>query len=236
MSNDPKSHRFPSWFKKRQHPSEPADGRSQASTPPASNNQIIGSATAHERMNNKAHGSLVGLRSGALATTAPAFLLPGGTLQDDTTEQRTSSRDKLLRLFRRSPSPRHRNQSSTSQSKHPMPTTPIQTSTNDSRPSLSPPAEVNINSQRVMGTVLATGNDDPSVHTQQEPGSSVPSVPAESVPRRSDGDLKKTIIGTTKLLLETAAAGLKFAPILNLDQIPNTLLRFIQIYEVCESS
>ncbi|KAF8319241.1 uncharacterized protein EI90DRAFT_3020816 [Cantharellus anzutake] len=112
-----------------------------------------------------------------------------------------------------------------------MPTAPIQTSRYDSQPSLSPPTEVN---PRVMDNAVATGNDDLSVHMQQEPGSSVPatsSVPAESVPCRSDGDLNKTIIGTTKLLLKTVAAGLKFAPIANLDQIPNTLLRFIQTYE-----
>ncbi|KAF8319236.1 uncharacterized protein EI90DRAFT_2682952 [Cantharellus anzutake] len=235
MPTDPKSHRFPSWFKKTRHPSESSDDRSQVSTPPPSNNQIIGPAAAYDRRNDKHHRSPAGLHSGTLNTTAPTLLLPGGTLQDHTMQQRTSSRDRLLGLFRRSPSPNpassRRNQSSVSQPKHSMPTAPIQTFTDDSRPSLSPPAEVN---PRVMDNAIATGNDDPSIHMQQEPGSSVPatsSVPAESVPRRSDGDLKQTIIGTTKLLLETAAAGLKFAPIANLDQIPNTLLRFIQIYE-----
>ncbi|KAF8336988.1 uncharacterized protein EI90DRAFT_97281 [Cantharellus anzutake] len=241
MPSDPKSRRFPSWFKKRQHPSQPPDNRSQVSTPPASNNQIIGPAIAHDRRNDNDHSSLrvAGLHSGALATITPALLLPGGTLQNDTTEQRTSSRDKLPRLFQRNPSPSpapsRRNQSSTSQSKQFMSTALVQTPANDSRPPLSPPTEVNTNFPPMMvGNALATGNHDSSIHTQQESGPSVPttsSVPAESVPRRSDGDLKKTIIGTTKLLLETAAAGLKFAPIAHLDQIPNTLLRCIQIYE-----
>ncbi|KAF8341653.1 uncharacterized protein EI90DRAFT_1763533 [Cantharellus anzutake] len=238
MPSDPKSHRFSSWLKEPRHPSELPDDGSQVSTPPASNNQIIEPTTAHDRTNDKDHGSPEGLHYGALTTTTPTVLLPGSALQDNTTEQQTSFRDKLLRPFRRSPrpcpspAPSRRNQSSTFQSKCPMPTAPVQTSTNDS---LSP-TKMNTEFPRAMGNSLATGNDDPSVHTQQEPESSVPaisSVPAESVPRRSDGDLKKMMIGTTKLLLEATAIGLKSAPIANLDQIPNTLLRWIQIYEVC---
>ena len=49
--------------------------------------------------------------------------------------------------------------------------------------------------------------------------------------RRSRPD-KKTIISATKLFLQSAAVALKVAPIPNLDQIPNTLLTWIQICEV----
>ena len=61
------------------------------------------------------------------------------------------------------------------------------------------------------------------------------SAPVPSVSPTSDNDRKKTIISGTKLLLQTAATALQFAPIPNLDQIPNTLLTWIQIYEVSAS-
>src|SRR5258708_17025039 len=50
------------------------------------------------------------------------------------------------------------------------------------------------------------------------------------------GNLKKTVLGATKLALQTAASVLKLAPIPNLGQIPTLLLDWIQIYEVCEQS
>ena len=43
---------------------------------------------------------------------------------------------------------------------------------------------------------------------------------------------KKKTIAFAKVALQVAAAGLKAAPIPNLDQIPNTLLTLIQTYEV----
>ncbi|KAF8331431.1 uncharacterized protein EI90DRAFT_1021098 [Cantharellus anzutake] len=48
----------------------------------------------------------------------------------------------------------------------------------------------------------------------------------------SHGDQKKTIIDAIKLLLQTSATALKLAPIPNLYQIPNTLLAWINTYEV----
>ncbi|KAF8324967.1 uncharacterized protein EI90DRAFT_2202550 [Cantharellus anzutake] len=44
-------------------------------------------------------------------------------------------------------------------------------------------------------------------------------------------DQKNTTLNAIKLLLQTSAAALKFAPIPQLDQIPNTLLAWINIYE-----
>ncbi|KAF8319242.1 uncharacterized protein EI90DRAFT_3132665 [Cantharellus anzutake] len=90
MPSDPKSHHFPPWLKKTRHPSELSVNRLQVSTPPSSNNQIIGPTTAYDRRNDKDQGSPAGLHSGTLTATAPALLLPGD-LQDDTTEQRTLS-------------------------------------------------------------------------------------------------------------------------------------------------
>ena len=48
---------------------------------------------------------------------------------------------------------------------------------------------------------------------------------------RSDSDLKKTIV-STRLLLQTAATTPRLDPILNLDQIPNTPLTWIGIFEI----
>jgi hypothetical protein len=43
---------------------------------------------------------------------------------------------------------------------------------------------------------------------------------------------KEKVIAFAKVALELAAAGLKAAPVPNLDQIPNILLSLIQTYEV----
>jgi hypothetical protein len=43
---------------------------------------------------------------------------------------------------------------------------------------------------------------------------------------------KKKVIGFAKLALQVAAAGLKAAPIPNLDQLSNALLTLIKAYEV----
>ncbi|KAF8307844.1 uncharacterized protein EI90DRAFT_1934805 [Cantharellus anzutake] len=50
------------------------------------------------------------------------------------------------------------------------------------------------------------------------------------------GDGKKTIIAATRLILQTAASALKLAPIPNLDQIPNILLSWLQVYETFDNN
>jgi hypothetical protein len=57
-----------------------------------------------------------------------------------------------------------------------------------------------------------------------------PSAPAKRFTQ------KKKAIAVAKVALQVAAAGLKTAPIPNLDQIPNILLMLIQIYEVSHAA
>ncbi|KAF8327543.1 uncharacterized protein EI90DRAFT_1765027 [Cantharellus anzutake] len=56
-------------------------------------------------------------------------------------------------------------------------------------------------------------------------------TPSERTIHDNAGDRRKTIIKATKIVLQTAASALKFSPIPNLDQIPNMLLAWLQIYE-----
>ncbi|KAF8334948.1 uncharacterized protein EI90DRAFT_379998 [Cantharellus anzutake] len=90
--------------------------------------------------------------------------------------------------------------------------------------------EMRIDSPRAMPPTHYIQNNSTSVRTHQEPADIGTSVPVGSA-SRSSGDLKKTIVASTKLLLQAAATALKFTPIKNLDQIPNTLLACISIYE-----
>ncbi|KAF8336496.1 uncharacterized protein EI90DRAFT_181195 [Cantharellus anzutake] len=55
-------------------------------------------------------------------------------------------------------------------------------------------------------------------------------------PATGPSDGKKTIIAATRLVLQTAASALKFVPIPNLDQIPNILLSWLQVYETIDNN
>ncbi|KAF8314125.1 uncharacterized protein EI90DRAFT_478066 [Cantharellus anzutake] len=55
-------------------------------------------------------------------------------------------------------------------------------------------------------------------------------------PSSSGSDRKKTIIGATRLMLQTAAFVLKFSPIPKLDEIPNLLLTWLQVYETLDGN
>ncbi|KAF8324970.1 uncharacterized protein EI90DRAFT_2202999 [Cantharellus anzutake] len=65
---------------------------------------------------------------------------------------------------------------------------------------------------------------------------SLPAPVASAEATDSYEDRKKTIMGAIKLLLQTSSTVLKFAPIPNLDQIPTTLLTWIQAYESVASN
>ncbi|KAF8314331.1 uncharacterized protein EI90DRAFT_468942 [Cantharellus anzutake] len=64
--------------------------------------------------------------------------------------------------------------------------------------------------------------------------SSIDQTPSSSAVPAGDG--KKTIIATTRLVLQTAASTLKFVPIANLEQIPNILLSWLQVYETIDNN
>ncbi|KAF8330917.1 uncharacterized protein EI90DRAFT_1111497 [Cantharellus anzutake] len=64
--------------------------------------------------------------------------------------------------------------------------------------------------------------------------SSMDRTPSSSAVPAGDG--KKTIIAATKLVLQTAASALKLAPIPNLDQTPNILLSWLQVYETFDNN
>ncbi|SRR5258708_752595 len=83
----------------------------------------------------------------------------------------------------------------------------------------------------VSGTSTQPRLKTENLLSTNNPSSQTP-TPSPSSP---DGGGKKTVISAIKLLLRTAVHALKSVPIPNLDQIPNTLLEWIQIYEVCES-
>ena len=153
-----------------------------------------------------------------------------------------SFRDRLLRGIRRlSPNPKRSKKSTTSPPEQPMATTPPQSSLHN--PPLSPPS---LDSGEGIDHPRSTPNTDtihdagPGGHPEPAdvnlPNAAPLSVPAPSVLSSSNNDGKKTIISNTRLLLQTAATALQFAPIPNLHQIPNTLLTWIQIYEVSAST
>ncbi|KAF8328567.1 uncharacterized protein EI90DRAFT_3064598 [Cantharellus anzutake] len=139
---------------------------------------------------------------------------------------------RVSKLLRRDPSHRNRSdQPDTPHPNHPILTSPPHPSSTDPSPPRRPlPVEMGFDGPQAMPSTRSIHNA--SVLTHQELGASVPatsSVPAGSTPRSSDR--KKTIIAGTKLLLQTAVTALKFSPIKNLDQVPNTLLTWISIYE-----
>ncbi|KAF8334940.1 uncharacterized protein EI90DRAFT_378080 [Cantharellus anzutake] len=227
----PSAPRFLSQFTRSQRPSEPLDDQPRTSISPASSIRITVSATASDvSAHRDHHGDSAGSHPGILATTAPILSPSTGASGDDVTKQSTSFRDRIFGRLKKSPSPdpNRLNQSTNVDLDHPMLTTPAQTSTNDPWPSLSPlPTEATTDSSRVIPSAEGEASDARS---------SVPAAPSgPAAPRRSDGDPKKMIIGSTKALLRTAATALRLLPIPNLDQIPNALLTGIQIYEVRES-
>ncbi|KAF8330721.1 uncharacterized protein EI90DRAFT_1089992 [Cantharellus anzutake] len=77
---------------------------------------------------------------------------------------------------------------------------------------------------------------DPDQSNSSDPRQSDPSAPDLPSPTVPAGEGKKTIIAATRLVLQTAASALKFAPIPNLDQIPRILLTWLQVYETIDNN
>ena len=157
------------------------------------------------------------------------LIIPSGSPHDATPSP--SFRHRLLKGIRRlSPNPKRSNKS----------TTPLQSPPHNPLPS-PPPLDSGESIDHPRSTLNTHTIHDAGARGQPRPAdvnsrNAAPlSVPAPSVSSSSDNDRKKTIITGTKLLLQTAAVALKFAPIANLDQIPNTLLTWIQICEVSAS-
>ncbi|KAF8336313.1 uncharacterized protein EI90DRAFT_158600 [Cantharellus anzutake] len=123
-------------------------------------------------------------------------------------KQRRSIRHTLAKLLSRSPSPDPR---------QPDPSTPDPPSLNLSPSPVLPGGAIDISRMIPSGNLDAPS----SIDHDRTPSSSAVTA----------GEGKKTIIATTRLVLQTAATALKLAPIPNLDQIPNTLLSWLQVYE-----
>ncbi|KAF8328873.1 uncharacterized protein EI90DRAFT_3017482 [Cantharellus anzutake] len=101
-----------------------------------------------------------------------------------------------------------------------------------------PPAplilEGNINNSRERSETYSTRDNGLSVLAQLERGGiNVPPLLEPTImPSASSGsDRKKVVIGAMRLVLQNAALTLKFAPVPNLDAIPNLLLTWLQVYE-----
>ncbi|KAF8324167.1 uncharacterized protein EI90DRAFT_2363816 [Cantharellus anzutake] len=98
--------------------------------------------------------------------------------------------------------------------------------------------EQNVDGNRRSTPSIQTAADTTSsLHSQLERmglDSDVPSLlEATALSPAPAGDGKKpVIIGTTKLLLQVGAFALKASPIPLLGEIPNLLLKFLQVYEV----
>ena len=164
-----------------------------------------------------------------------ASIVPSGSSRDPRT---SSFRNRLLQAIRRlSSSPKCSNELTTSPPERPMSTTSLQPSPHNS-PLSSPSLDSGERVDYPRSALNAHATHDTGAREKTKPADvdspdAAPlSVPTPLVSSSSDNDRKKTIISSIKLLLQTAATALHFAPIPNLDQIPNTLLTWIQIYEV----
>ena len=218
--------RFSISSRRRQRAKSPGSGLSSTDLPRTSTSSLQApqtSTTASETAQEGIDGLTIPLGSSHDSRPSPSF------------------RNRLLKGIRRlSLNPERSNKSNASSPEQPMSTTPLQSSPHN--PLLSPPS---LDSGESIDHPRLTLNEhtiyDAGARGQPKPAdvnslNSAPlSVPAPSVSSGSDNDHKKTIIGATKLLLQAAAVALKFAPIANLDQIPNILLTWIQICEVSAS-
>ncbi|KAF8335422.1 uncharacterized protein EI90DRAFT_329279 [Cantharellus anzutake] len=148
-----------------------------------------------------------------------------------------------LQLPRMEVTPWRSNPNGSSQSSTPIPgssvpTTPVPSSPAHSDRSLSPPSSLSCSE-----TPCASPNpwspygNNAHIRTQLEnAGINFPVPPvSERTPSSSAGPSdgkKKSIIGATRLILQTASTALKFSPIPFLPNIPDLLLTLLQVYEV----
>ncbi|KAF8333234.1 uncharacterized protein EI90DRAFT_643170 [Cantharellus anzutake] len=205
MADRSKSSRLFSRLSKRRHSSKPLSSPSQALTSPFPDIQI----TPVSGDRDESDGSLLHLPTATTQT--------GGDSQ-------TFFRHTLSGLFRRS--------SSSGSSR--VDQSPLSGPPNKSLP-LSPHLGATNNIPRDTPIERVT-HDNTAGHLQLgrtgvdlDISSLMERIPSSSaVPT---GDRKKTTIAATRLVLQTAASALRFVPIANLDQIPNILLTWLQVYE-----
>ncbi|KAF8341562.1 uncharacterized protein EI90DRAFT_1754464 [Cantharellus anzutake] len=172
----PKSHRLFSWFKKPRGPSEPPDDRSQVSTGTARSLGLPLRMTERTTKTGTAAPqdcTLVPLllqRPLSHFLVAPYKIMPRSNGHLFETSYLGHFGEVPVPLLVVSNNQAHPNPNILCRlfpSRHPQTNHAI----------LSPPTEVNTDFPRVMGNALATDNDYPSIHTQQEPGSKRSSAP-----------------------------------------------------------
>ncbi|KAF8317022.1 uncharacterized protein EI90DRAFT_215881 [Cantharellus anzutake] len=115
--------------------------------------------------------------------------------------------------------------------------TPLQLSANNAVPLSFPLAcGGNIDNLHETSGSYATHDNGLSVHAQLErEGINVPPLSEHAITpsASSSSDRQDVIIGAIRLILQNATSALKFAPIPNLDTIPDLLLKWLDVYEVC---
>ncbi|KAF8338927.1 uncharacterized protein EI90DRAFT_2430531 [Cantharellus anzutake] len=116
------------------------------------------------------------------------------------------------------------------------PDTPLQLSANDAvLPSFPPARGEKIDNLHETSGSYATHDNGLSVHAQLErEGINVPPLSEHAIARSasSGSDRQDVIIGAIRLILQNATSALKFAPIPNLDAIPDLLLKWLDLYEI----
>ncbi|KAF8316981.1 uncharacterized protein EI90DRAFT_211800 [Cantharellus anzutake] len=111
-------------------------------------------------------------------------------------------------------------------------------------PQLPPGNAVPPESSVTSGGNIDNPREPPTTHTNRENGLSIDAqleLEGINVPRSSgptvtssdspDSNRKEVTIGATRFILQNAASALKFAPIPNLDAIPDLLLKWLDVYE-----
>ncbi|KAF8324202.1 uncharacterized protein EI90DRAFT_2367057 [Cantharellus anzutake] len=172
-------------------------------------------------------------RSLPIVPTAPSSRSLGGSA--------TSSLHRITKWFGKWSSPNRRHKSPPS---HPEPSVAnirLHPAPDTSRLSHLYPEQNVDGNRRSPSSIQTVADTTSSLHSQLERmglDSDVPSlseVTALSSAPASDRK-KPVIIGTTKLLLQVGAFALKASPIPLLGEIPNLLLKFLQVYESVDSN
>ncbi|KAF8312160.1 uncharacterized protein EI90DRAFT_747254 [Cantharellus anzutake] len=188
---------------------------------PVPNPQITSSPTESDATTSTDHGGSDRFRLEPLTTT-------DGSSRGR--KQRRSVRYTIAKLLSRSPSPDPR---------QPDPSTPNQPLLNPLSSPVLPGGTIGI-SHMMPSECITHGNTETPHPPPGRTGvnldapSSMDRTPSSSAVTAGEG--KKTIIAATRLVLQTAATALKLAPIPNLDQIPNTLLSWLQVYETIDNN
>ncbi|KAF8330740.1 uncharacterized protein EI90DRAFT_1091894 [Cantharellus anzutake] len=152
-------------------------------------------------------------------------------------KQRWSVRHTIAKLLSRSPGPDPTDidQSKPSDHRQSSPSTPDPPPPNLSPSPVLPEGAIDIPHMMPHEPIIHNNTETPHpppgrTSVNSDAPSSTDRTPSSSAVPAGDG--KKTIIAATKLVLQTAASALKFAPIPNVDQIPSILLKWLQVYEV----